>query len=206
MLPRPLRGVSSRYRLGRLELVLEPVRGGYHLLCLDGTCVRTWSLGLAEDGDLGIECRLPRWPLRVGLRETLALVPGARVRGYVQVPLVPTLVWRRDGCRDATVCELLPQSLAAEWEDATTQVVQRVESPFLQRVPLPDEQMRAIVPIIVVNRTDSVQSPERLPLALRDGELETRRQHRIANPQRLVIESSGRVHQSSRGYVREKSS
>lgn len=204
MLPRPDRGASSRFRLGRLELVLEPVRGGYTLLCLDGSGARTWSLGLSTDGELWIECRLPRWPLRLGLRETLALVPGARVRGYVQVPLVPTLSWRREGQRDCTVCELLPQSLAAEWEDASNQVVQRVDSPFLQRTPLPDEQLRAIVPISVCNRSDAVQSPERLPLALRESDLGSCRQHRIASPQRLVIEPSGRIHQMSRDAAREK--
>lgn len=205
MLPRPSRGVSSRFLLGRLELVLEPVRGGYTLLCLDGSGARTWSLGLAADGELWIECMLPRWPLRVGLRETLALVPGSRVRGYVQVPLVPTLSWRRAGQRDCTVCELLPHSLAAEWEEATSQVVQRVESPFLQRTPLPDEQLRAIVPIAICNRTETVQSPEQLPLSLRECDLATSRQHRIARPQRLVIESSGRIQQSARDAAREKS-
>lgn len=204
MLPRPERGASSRFRLGRLELVLEPVRGGYTLLCLDGNGARTWSLGLSADGELWIECRLPRWPLRLGLRETLAIVPGARVRGYVQVPLVPTLSWRREGQRDCTVCELLPHSLAAEWEDATNQVVQRVDSPFLQRTPLPHEQLRAIVPISVRNRSEVVQSPERLPLALRESDLGECRQHRIASPQRLVIESSGRIHQMSRDAAREK--
>lgn len=205
-MPRPARGTSSRFRLGRFELVLEPVRGGHSLMCLDGTGARSWTLGLADDGQLWIECRLPRWPLRVGLRETLALVPGSRVRGYVQVPLVPTLFWRRDDHRDSTVCELLPNTLVAEWEDASTQVVQRLDSPFLQRMPLPDEQLRAIVPLTIVNRSESVQSPERLPLAIRDGDLETLRQHRICVPQRLVIEASGRVLQRSREGVREKSS
>ncbi len=202
-LPRPARGASSRFRLGRLELVFEPVRGGYTLLCLDGSGARTWSLGLSPVGDLWIECRQPRWPLRIGLRETLALVPGARVRGYVQVPLVPTLSWRREGHRDCTVCELLPQALAAEWEESSNQVVQRVESPFLQRVPLPDEHLRAIVPIAICNRSDAVQSPERIPLALREGDLRTCRQHRIAPPQRLLIDSSGRIQQVSRETARE---
>ena len=203
-LPRPERGGSSRFRLGRLELILEPVRGGYTLLCSDGNSARTWSLGLAADGELWIASRLPRWPLRMGLRETLALVPKSRVRGYLNVPLVPTLFWRRSGHADAQVCELLPNSLTAEWEEASSMVVQRVVSPFLQRLPLPDDQLRAIVPVTIRNESESVQSPETLPLLLSDEDLGACRQHLVSRPQRLCVDGDGRIRQVSRAGQQER--
>ena len=197
-LPLPTRGSSARFRLGRMELILEPVRGGFTLLCLDGNAARTWSLGLHGEGQLWVQCKLPRWPLRVALRETLVLVPHSRVRGYVAVPLVPTLQWRTEHAAPATICELLPNALAAEWEDASAAVVQRVTSPFLQRTPLPDEQLRAIVPLFIRNDGDSVQSPDALPLQLREEQLRACRQHLIACPQRLRIGNDGRMHEIPR--------
>ena len=201
---RPERGSSSRFRLGRLELILEPVRGGYTLLCSDGSSARSWSLGLSPEGSLWIACRLPRWPLRIGLRETLALVPKSRVRGYLNVPLVPTLLWRRPGHADAQVCELLPNSLTAEWEESSSLVVQRVVSPFLQRMPLPEDQLRAVVPVTIRNDSESVQCPEALPLLLADEDLGACRQHLVARPQRLFVEGDGRIRQVSRARQQER--
>lgn len=203
-LPRPDRGGSQRFRLGRVELILEPVRGGYTLLCLDGSTARTWSLGLAAQGSLWLHCRLPRWPLRIGLRDTMVLVPRSRVRGYVSVPLVPTVLWRSDGRADSVVAELLPAALAAEWEDASGAVVQRSSSPFLQRLPLPDDQPRGLVPMTIRNDSDTVQSPESLPLSLRDDDLRVGRGHLVAPPRRLRIDEQGRVSTQLRSRTGER--
>jgi hypothetical protein len=192
-LPRPDRGGSRRFQLGRLELILEPVRGGYTLLCLDGSKARTWSLALARHGELWLQCRLPRWPLRVGLQDTMVLVPHSRTHGYVQVPLVPTVVWRAEGRPELVVAELMPAALAAEWDEVTSAVVQRSTSAFLQRLPLPDEQPRGVVPLTVRNDSDAVQSPDALPIALRDDELRVCREHLIAMPRRLRIDEQGRM-------------
>jgi hypothetical protein len=47
----------------------------------------------------------------------ISLVPGGRLRGYLQIPLVPSLVWHRDGSRPSILIELPPRELAAEWDD-----------------------------------------------------------------------------------------
>lgn len=198
-LPLPARGQSQRFRLGRIELVLEPVRGGYSLLCLDGDAVRTWSLGLSNEGSLWLRCRLPRWSLRVTPKDTLVLVPRSRVRGYVQVPLVPTLLWRAPGRPDGVVAELLPGSLSAEWEDASGEVVLRWSSPFLQRLPLPDELPRAVVPLFVHNEGDAIASPDGLPVTVRDEEMRACRGHLVAAPRRLSIGEGGRIATTVRG-------
>ena len=70
--------------------------------------------------------------------------------------------------------------------------------PFLQRTPLPDEQLRAIVPLVIRNDGDSVQSPDALPLQLREEQLRACRQHLIACPQRLRVGNDGRMHEIPR--------
>ncbi|MGE3175050.1 MAG: hypothetical protein AB7O97_20650 [Planctomycetota bacterium] len=192
-LPRPGRGQSARFRLGRMELILEPVRGGWSLLCNDGREARTWSLGLTDDGELWLHCRVPRWPLRVALRDTLVLVPGARVRGYVQVPLVPTVRWRTRAQGEHTIAELLPPVLSAEWDQAQGTVTQRCNAPLLQRVPLADSEPRAVIPLTVRNESPRMQSPETLPVSLRDRELAPCRGHLVAAPRRLCIDGEGRI-------------
>lgn len=198
-LPIPTRGTSQRFRLGRIELVLEPVRGGYSLLCLDGESARTWSLGLTGQGSLWLQCRLPRWPLRVSLKDTLVLVPRSRVRGYVQVPLVPTLVWRAPNRVDGVVAELLPAALSAEWEESSSAVVLRWSSPFLQRLPLPDDMPRGMVPLWIANRSEAIQGPETLPVSVHDDEMRPCRGHLVAAPRRLLLDDQGRIASSVRG-------
>src|SRR5262245_5114556 len=192
-LPLPVRGESVRGRLGRLELVLERGRGGFALLCLDGQEARSWSLGLVEGGELWLSCRVPRWPLRVALKDTLVLVPGARVRGYVHVALVPTLIWRAADGGEATVAELLPPQLFAEWDEAHGTCTQRWSSPFFQRLPPTDAEPRAVLPLTVRNMGNRMQSPETLPVSLRDQELKPCRGHVVAAPRRLCIDARGAI-------------
>ena len=100
----------------------------------------TRRAAVAHGGNAASPSSVRRWSLCTGVlrgvltcvRETLALVPKSRVRGYLNVPLVPTLIWRRAGHADAQVCELLPNSLTAEWEESSSLVVQRVVSPVFQ--------------------------------------------------------------------------
>ncbi len=186
-LPLPARGGSARFQLGRRELVLERGRGAFSLLCLDGTTARSWSLGLTGEGELWLACRVPRWPLRIALQDTLVLTPGGRVRGFVQAPLVPTLLWRVDDRADAIVAELLPSMLQAAWDDSRAEATQRWTSPFFQRLPPPDAEPRAVLPLTVRNDSQRMQSPESLPVSLRDHELAPCRGHLVAAPRRLRI-------------------
>lgn len=195
-LPRPDRGASTRVGLGRIELVLEQVRFGYALMVLDGQSTRTWSLGLAQDGELWLHCRVPRWPLRLSLHDTLVVVPGGRVRGYVQLPLVPTVVWRRgegDAAVEEPVAELLPPMLSAEWDAAGGTCVQRWSSRLSARLPLATSDPRAVLPLTVRNTASRVASPESLPLLLHDHELRPCRGHLMLRPRRLALGADGAV-------------
>lgn len=195
----PMGGASTRLSLGRREFVLERRRGGYALLSLDGSEARTWWLGLPREGELEVHLRVPRLPLRLSLRETLVLAPGGRVRGYVAIPLVPTLCWRstRGAPRDPgrapeVLAELLPTAFEAEWDDATGECIQRAEVALLQRLLPPSAEPQAVVPLVVSNAGEHVHSPGFLPLALRDDELRRARGHWLARARRLRLDQSGR--------------
>jgi hypothetical protein len=191
-LPLPERGRSTRFRVGTLELVLETVRGSTSLLCLDGQQTRSWSLGLPRNGELRVLCRAPRLPLLVEPRDPLVLAPRGRLRGYVQVPLVPTIVWQSDLCVE-TVAELLPSTLGAEWDETTGGCVQRCSSPFTTKLPPAGVEPRAIVPVVIANGSDRMQGPVALPLQINDRELRPLRGLAIAAPRRLCVGSDGQV-------------
>ena len=191
-LPLPDRGRSARFRVGTLELVLETVRGGTTLLCLDGQQTRTWSLGLPRNGELRVLCCAPRLPLLVEPRDPLVLAPRGRLRGYVQVPLVPTIVWQGNACQE-TVAELLPTTLGAEWDETTGGCVQRCSSPFTQKLPPASNTPRAVVPVVIANGSDRVQGPVALPLRVTDRELRPLRGLAIAAPRRLCVGPDGQV-------------
>jgi hypothetical protein len=187
----PQAGESCRYRLGALELLLERGRGGYTLLAHDGARSRTWRLGLDGGGSLWFACRLPRFPLRLRLRETVALAPGGRIRGYVTLPLVPQLLWRQPGEPDAALAELLPAELVAEWDAAHGEVAQQWQTPLLQRLPPPGDLRVAFSPVVLRNPTKEVQSPTNLPLRVADADLAVCRGHLLAPACRFRIEGAG---------------
>lgn len=196
-LPRPQRGHSTRHRCGRLELVLEPTRGGYVLVVHDGSDGRRYPLGLGDDGELQLVLRPPCYPVLVALRETLTLTPGARLRGYLQVPLVPTVVWHRPG-NDENVCELLPTALATEWDEARQRCQQRSISPWLPRWVPAGDTPQVVVPMVVRNDSDGVQAIGELPLSLRDDELHELRGQIVAAPRRARC-TDGRLVCNRRG-------
>lgn len=192
-LPRLRRGQSSRVRLGRLELVLEATRSGYALLCLDGQQARSWSLGLPPTGELRLACRAPRWPLAIALKDPLLVLPGGRVRGYVRVPLVPTLCFLPAIGDEVLVAELVPLELHAEWDEANGTCVQRCTSALLHRLPPPTGEAFAVVPWWIRNDGRRLQSPATLPLRLDDRELRRCRDHLLAAPRRLRFDDTGPV-------------
>lgn len=181
---RPARGGSTRLQSGGSELVLEATRGGYSLLWLDGREARRYALGLTANGTLGLALRAPRLPVRVVVRDTMALGPGARLRGYVQVPLVPTILWRDVDGEPQLLAEFPRPDLAAEWDDREG-TVYRCVSPFHVRYPIPGDEPRATVPVWIGNPTDKVASPAFLPLQLADDDLLERRGGVSTMPRRL---------------------
>jgi hypothetical protein len=192
-LPRLARGQSSRVRLGRLEVVLEATRSGHSLLCLDGQQARTWSLGLPPTGVLRLAWRAPRWPLAIALKDPLLLLPGGRVRGYVRVPLVPTLWFERAEGEELVVAEIVPGELSAEWDQGSGTCVQRCTSPLLARLPPPTGESLAIVPWSIRNDSRRLQCPEVLSMRLEDRELRRFRNHLFAAPRRLRFDDTGPV-------------
>ncbi len=169
-LPRPARGGSTRVQFGNKEVVLESTRGGYSLLWLDGREARRLAIGLAADGTLRLALRAPRLPVRVAVRDTVTLAPRSRLRGYVQVPLVPTILWHDDNSEPQLLAEFPRADLAAEWDDREG-TFYRCVSPLHVRYPIPGAEPRATVPVWLRNETDKVASPAYLPLQLLDEEL-----------------------------------
>jgi hypothetical protein len=187
---RPARGGSTRVPFGANELVLEATRGGYSLLWLDGKEARRYAVGLTPHGTLGLALRAPRLPVRVIVRDTLALGPGARLRGYVQVPLVPTMLWRDGDGECHRLAEFPRPELAAEWDDREG-TVYRCVSPFHVRHPIPGSDPRATVPVWLANQTNQVASPAFLPLQLADDDLLERRGGVSTLPRRLRWNGQG---------------
>lgn len=183
-LPSPARGSASRVRVGNSELVLEHARGSHALLWSDGRHARRFVLGLEGNGALSVELRAPRLPVQVVPREAITIVPGGRVHGYVLVPLVPTLVWRRADVAQ-TLLELLPAELRALW-DAALGHVHRTTSSWLVRFPVLGGEPRAVVPVRLANRGSEPVCPAHLVLQLDDADLRALRGTIVVRPQRLA--------------------
>lgn len=183
-LSRPARGGGTRVQLGAAEIVLESVRGGHTLLWSDGRQARRYTLGLADEGQLTLQLKAPRLPVRVVPRDVLAVVPGGRLRGYVQVPLVPTLMWHDALGRGHALIELQPGELQAEWDDVVGHSFQS-PSAWHVRFPMRNGEPRAVVPIRLVNQSAAVLSPGHLAIALSDDELTPLRGSIVAAPRRL---------------------
>ncbi|MBX3464172.1 MAG: hypothetical protein KF830_13445 [Planctomycetes bacterium] len=190
-LRRPPRGGSTRLQFGRTEVVLEATRGGYALLWLEGRQARRFALGLGPTSELSVALAAPRLPVRVAARDTLALAPRARLRGYVQVPLVPTI-----SCRDHAgvhrLAEFPPAELEPEWDDREG-TVWRCVSPFHVRYPIPGSEPRVTVAVWLANPTETIASPAYLPLVLADADLRPVRGGVGARPRRLTWNGQGLV-------------
>lgn len=183
-LPRPPRGGSVRAACGNGELVLEAVRGGFSLLWLDGQEARRYALGLPDAVSLQIELRAPGHPVRVATRETLALLPGGRIAGYLCVPLVPTITWT-DGCGGAgIVLELMPRHLAGAWDEHCG-VVLHTASALHVRFPMRSPEPRAVVPVRLYNDGAATCSPAFVPVALATADLRERRGSIVVAPRRI---------------------
>lgn len=183
-LPRPPIGGSSRVRCGAAEVVLESTRAGSALVWFDGRDAKRFVMGLPRDGHLTLELRAPRLPLHVATREVVALSARGRVRGYVQVPLVPTVVFHPPIGADQLLLELPARDLAPEWDDREGTVF-RVVSSLHVRFPMRTGEPRATVPVRIGNPTAGVASPAWLPVVVRDAELRALRGSIVTAPRRL---------------------
>ena len=186
----PGHGDATRVQVGRAELVLENRRGSFSLLWSDGREARRYVLGLTDSGQLSVELRVPRLPLCCVPRDVVTLVPGARLRGYVTVPLVPTVVWRQDDAPPEPLVELVPDELQATWDEQNGHAFE-VGVGWLSRFPFRSGAAQAVVPLRLSNRGDAVVSPRHLDVQLTDDGLWELRGALVARPQRLVWREDG---------------
>ncbi len=199
-MPVPTAGRSTRLRLGNAELVLERVRGGLTLLAHDGTAARRFTLGVGR-GELHLRLLPPAHPVLVTPRDGIALPPGGRLRGYVLVPLVPTLIFLGNG-REGRLLELPPAELTTEWDEALG-AAQRCSSPFLHRLVPGGGTVCAVVPVVLHNRSREVQRPAHLVVHLQPVELRELRGRILAAPRRLVLTGGGDAATLVRAFPRQ---
>lgn len=193
-LARPAHGSASRVQLGRVELVLENCRGSYSLLWSDGRESRRYVLGLSASGQrntgqyamgqLSVELRAPRLPLHIMPRELLTLVPGARLRGFLTVPLVPTVVWRNQLDQPQVLIELHPEALQGHWQEDTGHSL-RCGASWLVRFPFQTGEPQLVVPIRLYNDSREPASPSHLELSVEDADLIELRGAILLRPRRL---------------------
>lgn len=189
-LPRPAHGQASRVQIGRAELVLENRRGSYSLLWSDGRQARRYVLGLSGTGQLQVELRAPRLPLVLVPREVLTVVPGARLRGYLTVPLVPTLVWRDGLAQPQTLLELLPKGLQGVWDEQRGHAF-RCGASWLTRFPFQTGEPQCVVPLRLVNDGAQPACPAQLDVHIGDDDLVELRGTIVVRPQRLRFDERG---------------
>lgn len=150
-LPLPARGGLVRARCGPFEALLERVRGGFLFVWSDGRRAQRVHLGLDGVGELLLLLRLPADPATVVPTDPVVVAPHARLRGYVAVPLVPTLVWRQPRAGDAPLQAFQPQELAAGWSAEVGHGV-LASSPWYARFPAhAASQLHAVLPVRVRN-------------------------------------------------------
>lgn len=184
-LPRPGRGSSTRVQIGSHEVVLEAVRGGYAFLWTNGRTATRHIFGLSAAGELWVQLKVPKLPVRILSREAVAVVPGARVAGYLHVSLVPTLVWRDAQHGSHVLLELPPEDQVAEWDEESGHSL-HASSPWFVRFPMRSGEARAVVPVHVLNRSSAIMKPPYFAVLLRDDELVAMRGSIVATPRRLL--------------------
>jgi len=198
-LPRPATGSATRVALGRHEVVLEAVRGGYALLWTDGKTARRHVLALPANGHLTVQLRAPRATVHVATRDVMVLLPGARCHGFVQVPLIPTIVWHDAAAVSHVVVELRPAELAAEWDEEHGHTL-HCSSAWHTRFPLRADDPRVVVALHLRNCGRETLSPASLPITVSDDELLHKRGSIVVRPRRLwwngrwqEVRATGRV-------------
>lgn len=189
-LPRPSPGAASRVQLGRAELVLEHSRGSYSLLWSDGREARRYLLGLSKSGQLSVELRAPKLPVRIVPRELLTIVPNARMRGFMTVPLVPTVVWRDGLHPPQTLIELHQPNLQGHWEESSGHSIRSAAS-WLVRFPFQTGEPQVVVPLRLYNDGSEPACPGQLELEITDDDLVELRGSIVVRPRRMRWSETG---------------
>ena len=186
VLPRPAHGNAERVQLGRAEIVLENRRGSYTLLWSNGRESKRYVLGLTDAGHLTLELCAPRYAMECVPRDAMTLVPGARIRGYVTVPLVPTVTWRTRPDSPERLLELLPADLDGLWTQDGGHVF-RVSVPWVTRFPFAGADPHCVVPLRLRNSGPEAVSPGKFDLRIADDELIEMRGTMLVRPRRIEL-------------------
>lgn len=183
-LPRPAHGSASRVQLGRAELVLEHSRGSYSLLWSDGREARRYVLGLSDSGQLSVELRAPQLAVHIVPRELITIVPGARLRGFVVLPLIPTVVWRDGLGETQTLIQLHPPSLHGHWHEETGHLL-RCAASWMVRFPFLTGEPQVVVPLRLYNETSEPACPGEIEIEFSDHDLLELRGAILLAPRRM---------------------
>ncbi|MEM7199396.1 MAG: hypothetical protein AAF628_03965 [Planctomycetota bacterium] len=186
----PRAGEVVTLERGGWQLVLEGARGGgVALLAHDGRRGERLVLGTPAEGTLALALVAPLLPLRVRLRERLALMPGTRLRGYVRAPLVLLLGCGAgdNGAANHAFYELRPASLRTAWceDNGVHGYVHVVESPFLLEHRAPRGEAEFLVPLFLHNDLDRPLLLDEVSLAALGREVREVRGCPTAMPRRL---------------------
>lgn len=204
VVPLPTMGETVRIEKGQLHLLLEHTRGGFLLVSHDGTHSRRFRLGLPAEGTLELRVRPPDYRVLVQVREVLCLAPRGRLRGYVTVPIQHRLVWVSPAGAVEALVDLPSPELNTSWlgEGQEGGYAHAAPSPFFADRRGPELQQRSLVPVSVVNATDTVVRPAHLGITLRDRDLVPLAGRLMAAPRRIVFTSHDRQTESVRPLPR----
>jgi len=118
-------------------------------------------------------------------RDTLTLVGGARLRGYVTIPLVPTVVWRKRPDTPEVVMELMPEDLHGLWDEERGHSF-RVAVNWMTRFPFASGAALCVVPLFLKNTGEQLVCPASIDLKLQDAELAELRGTLVVRPRRIT--------------------
>ena len=186
----PRSGHASRVRKGQLEVVLKQGSSGYILVTHDGYQGRQHLLGLPEEGNLWLVARTPEHRVVVELEDPRAVAPGARLRGYVAVPLPHRVAWTGGG-EEKSLLEILPRDMETRWLGEEQGYEHRVVSKFYSASAVPGEPTTALVPVVLQNRRPQSVVPRELVVHLQDRDLHVVRGRIVAAPRRIVFTDNG---------------
>jgi hypothetical protein len=143
--------------------------------------------------------------VEVQLLESLTLVPGGRLRGYVRVPLPHEVTWRGHNGSGLAVAELLPPGLKTAWVGREDGYRQQVASRFFLDLTGREGEASAMVPLVLRNASSRAVSPAAVTVRLRDGDLRELRRRIVAAPRALVFSGGDRVEECVHGFLGERS-
>lgn len=190
VLPRPPRGGATRLSCGACDGLLEAARGGYSFLWSDGRSGQRVHLGVPASGDIALVLAPPRSLVRVVLREPVVLAPGARLRGYVGVPLAPTLTWTDSDGVEHDLHAFAAGDLASEWDERSGHV-QVTTSQWFQRFPVRGAELRAIVPVRIRHSGRAPFETPFVPIGLGAVDLDAARGALVARPRSFQTVGDG---------------